>query len=228
MGTPSWAGPLATSLRGLWISGLLPPYNGGPCARAATRKPTRRGRLGPRAGSPKRSRPNFHKKRYSRTVLHQGEGPQRPQCVMVKGPKDPGVAAPLHLAQSLGHARVKARGVASGIGGMLRYASWLLAQGVGRMLCAAHDDRRLCRSLTIENCKLETRQNDVALEFIIASVDDQSWGKADLAASEISLEMHPTKTLHRKIDFSARMAWITSLNRSSRLPRWPRCSDGAR
>ena len=24
------AGPLATSLRGLWVSGLLPPYNGGP------------------------------------------------------------------------------------------------------------------------------------------------------------------------------------------------------
>ena len=30
MGTPGWAGPLTTSLRGLWVSGLLPPYNGGP------------------------------------------------------------------------------------------------------------------------------------------------------------------------------------------------------
>ena len=55
-------------------------------------------------------------KRYSLTrvwVLHQGEGPQRPQCVKGKGLKDPGVEAPLHLAQSLGHARVRARGVVS-------------------------------------------------------------------------------------------------------------------
>ena len=35
--------------------------------------------------------------------------------------------APLHLAQSLGHARVKARGVIGRIGGIL----WLHAQGVG-------------------------------------------------------------------------------------------------
>ena len=34
-------GPLTTSLRGLWVSGLLPPYNGGPCARAATQEPTK-------------------------------------------------------------------------------------------------------------------------------------------------------------------------------------------
>ena len=30
MGTPSVAGPLTTSLHGLWVSGLLPPCNGGP------------------------------------------------------------------------------------------------------------------------------------------------------------------------------------------------------
>ena len=30
MGTLCVAGPLATSLRGLWVSGLLPPYSGGP------------------------------------------------------------------------------------------------------------------------------------------------------------------------------------------------------
>ena len=31
VGTPRVAGPLTTSLRGLWVSGLLPPGNGGPC-----------------------------------------------------------------------------------------------------------------------------------------------------------------------------------------------------
>ena len=67
VGTPSWAGPLTTSLRGLWVSGYLPPCNGGPCKRA-TRKPTRRGRLGPRAGIPKRTRPNCQKK-YSQTSM---------------------------------------------------------------------------------------------------------------------------------------------------------------
>ena len=29
VGTPRVAGPLTTSLRGLWVSGLLPPGNGG-------------------------------------------------------------------------------------------------------------------------------------------------------------------------------------------------------
>ena len=33
------AGPLTTSLRGLWVSGLLPPDNGGPTKGAATLKP---------------------------------------------------------------------------------------------------------------------------------------------------------------------------------------------
>ena len=49
-----------------------------------------------------------------------------------KEPKDPGVVAPLHLAESPGHARVEARGVVGRIGGMLRYTSWLRAQSVGR------------------------------------------------------------------------------------------------
>ena len=58
------AGPLTTSLRGLWVSGLLPPGNGGTNEGAATQKPTkrRRGRLGPRAGNPKRKRPNCYRK----------------------------------------------------------------------------------------------------------------------------------------------------------------------
>ena len=36
-------------------------------------------------------------------VLHQGEGPQRPQCVKGKGPMDPGVAAPLAAAGCRGN-----------------------------------------------------------------------------------------------------------------------------
>ena len=36
------AGPLTTSFRGLWVSGLLPPGNGGPYKRAATLEPTLR------------------------------------------------------------------------------------------------------------------------------------------------------------------------------------------
>ena len=64
---------------GLWVSGLLPPYSGGPSTRAATRKTTRRGRLGPRAGIPKRMRPNFHQTVYSRVdciKAKRGEGPK--------------------------------------------------------------------------------------------------------------------------------------------------------
>ena len=34
------AGPLTPSLRELWVSGLLPPDNGGTSCRAATQEPT--------------------------------------------------------------------------------------------------------------------------------------------------------------------------------------------
>ena len=54
-------GPLATSLRGLWVSGLLPPYSGGP---SQGRRPENRpggDDLGPRAGIPKRKLPNCQK-----------------------------------------------------------------------------------------------------------------------------------------------------------------------
>ena len=59
------AGPLTTSLRGLWVSGLLPPGNGGTNEGAATLKPPklRRGLThNSRAGIPKRQRPNCHLK----------------------------------------------------------------------------------------------------------------------------------------------------------------------
>ena len=96
------AGPLTTSLRGLWVSGLLPPGNGGLCKRAATLKPTKchRGLThNSRAGNPKRLRPNCHSCPRGTLepawVSHQGEGAQRPQCAKGKGPENPGVAAPL-------------------------------------------------------------------------------------------------------------------------------------
>ena len=68
---------------GQWLPA---PCNGGPNKRAATLEPTKRlrGRLGPRAGIPKRKRPNCHKKRYSRTsvgIAHKGGGPEDPKCV---------------------------------------------------------------------------------------------------------------------------------------------------
>ena len=41
VGTPRVAGPLTTSLWGLWVSGLLPPGNGGTNEGAATQEPTK-------------------------------------------------------------------------------------------------------------------------------------------------------------------------------------------
>ena len=87
MRTPSWAGPLTTSLRGLWVSGLLPPGNGGPNKRAATLEPTKRlrGRLGPRAGIPKRKRPKLP----TDVLLSNQRGLQ--QYEKGRGPEDPTV-----------------------------------------------------------------------------------------------------------------------------------------
>ena len=65
MGTPGVAGPLTTSLRGLWVSGLLPPCSGATNEGAATQKSTQRRRgltHNSRAGNPKRMRPNCHSK----------------------------------------------------------------------------------------------------------------------------------------------------------------------
>ena len=41
VGTPSWAGPLTTSPRGLWVSGYLPRAMADSAQRAAIRKPTK-------------------------------------------------------------------------------------------------------------------------------------------------------------------------------------------
>ena len=98
VGTPSWTGPLTTSLRGLWVSGYLPRAMVERAEGAATLEPTKRprGRLGPRAGIPKRLRPNCHS---------CPRGTQRPQCAKGKGPENPGVAAPLAAAGCRGNCR---------------------------------------------------------------------------------------------------------------------------
>ena len=141
------AGPLATSLRGLWVSGLLPPDSGGPYQSAATLEPSvrRRGRLGPRAGVLKRKRPNCHScpkgTHLPAWVLHQGEGP--PKTPVHGGEGTPGVDAPLHLTQSLGHARVEARGVVGRIGGIkpfhpFKYEVYLLPKALDKNVTKLH------------------------------------------------------------------------------------------
>ena len=69
---------------GQWLPA---PCNGGPCQRAATLEPimTRRGRLGPRAGIPKRQLPNCHSCQRGTLkpawVAHKrGGGPKTPVC----------------------------------------------------------------------------------------------------------------------------------------------------
>ena len=73
------AGPLTTSLRGLWVSGLLPPGNGGPNEGAATQKTDRATQRG---GDPKNT--DLRKEDLSKQLGCEG-----------KGPENPGVVAPL-------------------------------------------------------------------------------------------------------------------------------------
>ena len=61
-----------------------------------------RGRLGPRAGIPKRMRPNCQQRKYSRTSVDcvgtkRSGGPKTPLCEG-KGPENPGVVAPFAVA----------------------------------------------------------------------------------------------------------------------------------
>ena len=88
------AGPLTTSLRGLWVSGLLPPGNGGPYKRAATLEPTLcfRGLThNSRAGNPKRLRPNCHSclrgTLQPAWFLHTGRGPKDPSAMKGRDPR---------------------------------------------------------------------------------------------------------------------------------------------
>ena len=109
MGTPSWAGPLTTSLRGLWVSGYLLRAM---ADREQGRPPENRPSgddSDPRAGIPKRLRPKLptnvllsnqrelqHKKRSG--------GPKTPLC-KGKGPENPGVVAPFAVAGCRGNLR---------------------------------------------------------------------------------------------------------------------------
>ena len=108
LGRPADYLPLGTV--GQWLPA---PCNGGPCARAATRKPTMWGRLGPWAGMPKRTSDlgNCHAtdKGYSQTSVDcvrtkRGGGPKTPLCEG-KGPENPGVVAPFAVAGCRGNRR---------------------------------------------------------------------------------------------------------------------------
>ena len=73
-------------------SGTVGRWLPAPCnTRAATRKPTMRGRLGPRAGIPKRLRLNCHKRKYSQTSvdcsMRKGAVAQRPHCAKGRDPR---------------------------------------------------------------------------------------------------------------------------------------------
>ena len=65
------AGPLTTSFRGLWVSGLLPPGNGGTNEGAATQKPTVR----LRGGDPKKA--DLRKEDLLKQLGCEGKGPWR-------------------------------------------------------------------------------------------------------------------------------------------------------
>ena len=91
------AGCLPPGTLGQWLPA---PCNGGPSTRAATRKPTRRGRLGPRAGIPKRKLPNCQKQKGTLESAWAAST----QCKK-KGPENPGVVAPLADAGCRGNRR---------------------------------------------------------------------------------------------------------------------------
>ena len=100
------AGYLPPGTVGQW---LPVPCNGGPCARAASRKPTKQPRgltQNSRAGNPKRTRPKLppdgvlsNQRGLQRTK--RGGGPKTPLC-KGKGPENTGVVAPFYLALVVG------------------------------------------------------------------------------------------------------------------------------
>ena len=107
VGTPSWAGPLTTSLRGLWVSGYL---SRAMADRARGRRPENRpggGRLGPRAGIQKRTRPKLPTNvllSNQRGLQHtKRDGGPKIQLCQGKGPENPGVVAPLAVAGCRGN-----------------------------------------------------------------------------------------------------------------------------
>ena len=105
------AGPPTTPLRGLWVSGLLPPGNGGMNEGAATLEPTTRPRgltHNSRADNPKRLRPNCHSSltgalKNSVGSAKQGGGPRTPVCEGegTQGPWRRGATACCSLSRQL-------------------------------------------------------------------------------------------------------------------------------
>ena len=104
VGTPSWAGPLTTSLRGLWVSGYLPRAM---ADRAQGRRPDNRpggDDSDPGLASRRERGLNCHQTEYSRTSVDcvnakRGGGPKTP-LYEGKGPENPGVVAPTSLPSS--------------------------------------------------------------------------------------------------------------------------------
>ena len=109
VGTPRVGRPADYLPQGTVGQWLPAPCNGGPCTRAATQEPTRRGRLGSRAGIPKRTRPKLPTNvllSNQRGLQHtkRGGGPKTPHCEG-KGPENPGVVAPFAVAGCRGNLR---------------------------------------------------------------------------------------------------------------------------
>ena len=111
MGTPSWAGPLTTSLRGLWVSGYLPramadsAQGGDPKTDQVTQgadsqlpgwQPKENASQLPQQGVLLNQRGLQHTKRDG--------GPKIPLC-KGKGPENPGVVAPFAVAGCRGNLR---------------------------------------------------------------------------------------------------------------------------
>ena len=109
VGTPSWAGPLTTSLRGLWVSGYLPRAM---ADRAQGRRPDNRpggDDSDPGLASRRERGPNCHQTEYSRTSVDcintkRSGGPKTP-LYEGQGPENLGVVAPFAVAGCRGNRR---------------------------------------------------------------------------------------------------------------------------
>ena len=91
VGTLCVAGPLATSLRGLWVSGLLPPYNGGPSQGRPGGDDSDPG-LASRRESFLTAQNKSTESAWAATTHSEG-----------KGPENPGVVAPFAVAGCRGN-----------------------------------------------------------------------------------------------------------------------------
>ena len=107
VGTPSWAGPLTTSLRGLWVSGYLPRAMGGDPKTdhvGTTRTPGWHPEEKATLVTATQPTKVLSKPAWTASVP-KGAGAQRPHCEKGKGPENPGVVAPLAVAGCRGNLR---------------------------------------------------------------------------------------------------------------------------